>query len=56
MSNRQPLIAGNWKMHKTLAEARARARDIRQGAASGRRAEVALAPLGNVPDEASVTE
>jgi triosephosphate isomerase len=44
MSDRQPLIAGNWKMHKTLAEARALARDIRQGAAPGRRAEVALAP------------
>jgi triosephosphate isomerase (TIM) len=44
MSERQPLITGNWKMHKTLAEARALARDIRQGAASGRRAEVALAP------------
>jgi triosephosphate isomerase len=44
MSDRQPLIAGNWKMHKTLAEAKALAREIRQGAAPGRRAEVALAP------------
>jgi len=44
MSERRPFIAGNWKMHKTLAEAKALARDIRQGAAPGRRAEVALAP------------
>jgi triosephosphate isomerase len=44
MPERQPLIAGNWKMHKTLAEAKSLARDIRQGAAPGRRAEVALAP------------
>jgi triosephosphate isomerase (TIM) len=44
MANRQPFIAGNWKMHKTLAEARALARDIRDGASPGRRAEVALAP------------
>ena len=44
MPERQPFIAGNWKMHKTLAEARALARDIRDGAAPGRRAEVALAP------------
>ncbi|MGB8992762.1 MAG: triose-phosphate isomerase [Desulfobaccales bacterium] len=44
MTERIPLIAGNWKMHKTLAEARALARDIRYGAPAGRRAEVALAP------------
>ena len=44
MSERRPFIAGNWKMHKTLAEAQALARDIRQGVAPGRRAEVALAP------------
>ena len=44
MTKRQPLIAGNWKMHKTVAEARALARDIRKGAPPGRRAEVALAP------------
>src|SRR5665811_947157 len=44
MTERQPFIAGNWKMHKTLAEARTLARDIRDGAAPGRRAEVALAP------------
>lgn len=44
MPERQPFIAGNWKMHKTLAEARTLARAIRQGAAPGRRAEVGLAP------------
>jgi triosephosphate isomerase len=44
MSERLPFIAGNWKMHKTLAEARALARDIRRGVAPARRAEVALAP------------
>jgi triosephosphate isomerase len=44
MSERQPFIAGNWKMHKTVADAKALARDIRQGVAPGRRAEVALAP------------
>ena len=44
MRERQPFIAGNWKMHKNLAEAKELARDIRKGAAPGRRAEVALAP------------
>ena len=44
MSERQPFIAGNWKMHKTLAEAKALARGLRQGVAPGRRAEVAVAP------------
>jgi triosephosphate isomerase len=44
MADRKPFIAGNWKMHKTLAEARTLARDIRQGVAPGRRAEVAVAP------------
>jgi triosephosphate isomerase len=44
MFERQPFIAGNWKMHKTLAEARALARAIRDGVAPGRRAEVALSP------------
>ncbi len=44
MAKRQPFIAGNWKMHKTLAEARTLARAIRAGAAPGRQAEVAQAP------------
>jgi triosephosphate isomerase len=43
-TERQNLIAGNWKMHKTVAEARALARDIRKGLASGSPAEVAVAP------------
>ncbi len=55
MAKRQPFIAGNWKMHKTLAEARTLARAIRAGAAPGRVAEVALAPpytaLGAVAEE-----
>jgi triosephosphate isomerase len=41
---RQPLIAGNWKMHKTLKEAGELATEIRAGLAPGARAEVALAP------------
>jgi len=44
MPERQPFIAGNWKMHKNLAEAKALAAAIRDGVAPGRRAEVALAP------------
>ncbi len=41
---RLPLIAGNWKMYKTQAEARALAQDIRQGFKDAARPEVALAP------------
>jgi triosephosphate isomerase len=43
-SERLPLIAGNWKMHKTLAEAAALAREIRRGVGDGTRVEVVLAP------------
>ncbi|MBM4286504.1 MAG: triose-phosphate isomerase [Deltaproteobacteria bacterium] len=39
-----PLIAGNWKMHKTLAEARALAREIRAGLDPAGTVEVAVAP------------
>lgn len=39
-----PLIAGNWKMHKTLAEAKALAREIRQGLSPNLAVEVAVAP------------
>lgn len=39
-----PLIAGNWKMHKTLAEAKALAREIRQGLIPNLAVEVAVAP------------
>ncbi len=41
---RQPLIAGNWKMHKTVAEARDLAQELRRGLAAQLRAEVAVAP------------
>ena len=41
---RQPLVAGNWKMHKTLAEAQTLARDIRRGLPTPLAAEVVLAP------------
>jgi len=44
MSARRYLIAANWKMHKTLEEARALAREVRRGLAPGHQAEVALAP------------
>jgi triosephosphate isomerase len=44
MTKRLPLIAGNWKMHKTLGEARALAREVCQGVAGTPRVEVALAP------------
>jgi triosephosphate isomerase len=44
MSERTKLIAGNWKMHKTLAEARDLAREIVQGVGPQTRAEVVLAP------------
>jgi len=44
MSARRYLITANWKMHKTLEEARALAREVRRGLAPGLQAEVALAP------------
>ncbi len=44
MSERLPLIAGNWKMHQTLAEAGTLAREIRQGIHGATRPEVVLAP------------
>ncbi len=44
MSELTPLIAGNWKMHKTLAEARDLARNIVHGVGPHTRAEVVLAP------------
>lgn len=44
MTKRLPLIAGNWKMHKTLGEARALTREICQGLAPGLQVEVVLAP------------
>jgi triosephosphate isomerase len=44
MSERTKLVAGNWKMHKTLAEARELAREIVQGVDQKTRAEVVLGP------------
>ena len=44
MRARRYLITANWKMHKTLEEARALAREVRRGLAPGHQAEVALAP------------
>jgi triosephosphate isomerase len=44
MSERTKMIAGNWKMHKTLAEARDLAREIVQGVGRETRVEVVLAP------------
>ena len=44
MSELIPMIAGNWKMHKTLTEARELAREIVQGVDRQTRAEVVLAP------------
>ena len=44
MSKRRYLIAANWKMHKTLTEARTLAREVRRGLTWGLKSEVALAP------------
>jgi triosephosphate isomerase len=41
---RRPLVAGNWKLHKTLAESRALATALRERLA-GSRAEIVLAPV-----------
>ena len=41
---RIPVIAGNWKMHKTSAEARALCQAIRDGAAHATHCQIVLAP------------
>jgi len=41
---RLPVIAGNWKMHKTMEEARALARAVRDGAGGATHCTVVLAP------------
>ena len=41
---RTPLVAGNWKMHKTLAEARELVSAIREGLASDSGVEVLICP------------
>jgi len=44
MAERTKMMAGNWKMHKTLAEARELARQIVRGVGQKTRAEVVLGP------------
>lgn len=44
-SQRRPLIAGNWKMHKTIAESVALARAVVDGARIGPRTDVVIAPV-----------
>ncbi len=44
-SQRRPLIAGNWKMHKTIAESVALARAVIDGTRIGPRTDVVLAPV-----------
>ncbi|MBI5510537.1 MAG: triose-phosphate isomerase [Deltaproteobacteria bacterium] len=41
---RRPLIAGNWKMHKTVAEALALVRDLKRLVAQVRDCDIAVAP------------
>ncbi|MBM3790282.1 MAG: triose-phosphate isomerase [Acidobacteria bacterium] len=41
---RVPIIAGNWKMHKTVGEARQLARSVRDGAKSAAHCTIVLAP------------
>ena len=41
---RIPVIAGNWKMHKTLAEARALSQAIRDGAAQATHCQIVIVP------------
>ena len=43
MSHRKPLIAGNWKLHKTIAEAKELAGAIGARVGSGLPCEVVLA-------------
>lgn len=44
MSTRKPLIAGNWKMHKTVKEAETFAEALREVAASYDAADICIAP------------
>ncbi|MEJ2247886.1 MAG: triose-phosphate isomerase [Acidobacteriota bacterium] len=41
---RMPVIAGNWKMHKTVGEARSLVQAVRDGAAGASHCKVVLAP------------
>lgn len=40
----RPFVVGNWKMHKTIAEARALADAVRRGVADWKSVDVAVAP------------
>jgi triosephosphate isomerase len=42
---RRPLLAGNWKLHNTLAESRALATALRDGLPADSRAQVVVAPV-----------
>ncbi|MGQ9921457.1 MAG: triose-phosphate isomerase [Desulfobacca sp.] len=42
--SRTPMVAGNWKMHKTVAEAQTLAREIRRGLPTPLTVDVVLAP------------
>lgn len=44
MSERVPLMAGNWKMHKTLAQARELAQGVSEAAQAAEGVEVMIAP------------
>lgn len=44
MAQRRPLVAGNWKMHGTRAEAKALVEHIARGLSAASRAEVAVCP------------
>ena len=44
-SSRAPLIAGNWKMHRTVSESVALARAVADGGRIGPRTEVVVAPV-----------
>jgi len=45
MDYRRPVVAGNWKLHKTLAEATQTARDLKSRLAGPQDCEVILAPV-----------
>jgi triosephosphate isomerase len=42
---RRPLVAGNWKLHKTIAESKSLVAALRAGRAGSGAAEVAVAPV-----------
>jgi triosephosphate isomerase len=44
-ATRRPLVAGNWKLHKTIAESKSLVAALRAGGAGKGNGEVALAPV-----------